>query len=365
MSHRAGRVILTSPFYLKEVCVSDQHEKLRLFQAAKNKELIKAGLKPLIMASEIYIPPRQSSGILSLDVALGGGWPANRWIEIVGESSASKTSSILHTIATNQAMNPDYSVYWVASEPYNPEWAALCGVDNDRVTVFEHNNMELCFQNVIDAAKANIYDCIVIDSYPAMIASDEEEKDMSGFTVGGGARRVGQFFRKIPDTFSDERPYVGFFVNQYRDKIGGFSPYGTPKTEPGGKAKNYQFYQRIKVALDEIIDESRDGQGKVAVGQRVKFEVTKNKAGAPRRTATADMYFDKTANGFKPGDYDKVRDVITMAISYKIITRGGSWYSYGDYKWQGANPIVEELRGNIELLEEITKKTLDFAIAKE
>lgn len=344
--------------------MSDQFEKLKAFQTKQNKELIKQGLKPLITASEIYIPPRQSSGILSLDVALGGGWPANRWIEIVGESSASKTTSILHTIATNQALNPDYSVFWVASEPYNPEWAAEAGVDNDRVTVFEHNNMELCFQKVLDAAKENIYDCIVIDSYPAMIASDEEEKDMNGFTVGGGARRVGQFFRKIPDTYSDERPYVGFFVNQYRDKIGGFSPYGTPKTEPGGKAKNYQFYQRLKVALDEVIEESRDGQGKVAVGQRVKFEVTKNKAGAPRRTATADMYFDYTENGFRPGEYDKVRDVITMAITYKIITRAGAWFNYGEEKWQGKDAMVLALREEPALLEEITEKTLAFAVNK-
>lgn len=344
--------------------MSDQFEKLKAFQTKQNKELIKQGLKPLITASEIYIPPRQSSGILSLDVALGGGWPANRWIEIVGESSASKTTSILHTIATNQALNPDYSVFWVASEPYNPEWAAEAGVDNDRVTVFAHNNMELCFQKVLDAAKENIYDCIVIDSYPAMIASDEEEKDMNGFTVGGGARRVGQFFRKIPDTYSDERPYVGFFVNQYRDKIGGFSPYGTPKTEPGGKAKNYQFYQRLKVALDEVIEESRDGQGKVAVGQRVKFEVTKNKAGAPRRTATADMYFDYTENGFRPGEYDKVRDVITMAITYKIITRAGAWFNYGEEKWQGKDAMVLALREEPALLEEITEKTLAFAVSK-
>lgn len=345
--------------------MSDQHEKLRLFQAKMNKDLIKKDLKPLITASEIYTPPRQTSGILSLDVALGGGWPANRWIEVVGESSASKTSSILRTIATNQELNGEYSVFWVASEPFNAEWAEQAGVDNSRVTVFEHNNMELCFQAVLDAASANIYDCIVIDSYPAMIASDEADKDMSGYSMAVGARRVGQFFRKVPDTYTDDRPYVGFFVNQYRDNPSGYSPYGTPKTEPGGKAKNYQFYQRLKVARDEWLEESRDGQGKVVVGQRVKFEVTKNKAGAPRRTATTDMYFDYTASGFSPGEHDKVRDIITVAISFKVITRSGAWFNYGDQKWQGKDAMVEGLRGNIELLEEISKKTLDVATAKD
>jgi recombination protein RecA len=345
--------------------VSDQHEKLRLFQAKMNKDLIKKDLKPLIIASEIYTPPRQSSGILSLDVALNGGWPTNRWVEIVGESSASKTSSILRTIATNQEVNEDYSVFWVASEPYNAEWAAQAGVDNSRVSVYEHNNMEACFQAVLDAAASNVYDCIVIDSYPAMIASEEADKDMVGFSMAVGARRVGQFFRKVPDTYSDERPYVGFFVNQYRANPGAYSPYGTPKTEPGGNAKNYQFYQRLKVARDEWLEEARDGQGKVVVGQRVKFEVTKNKAGAPKRTATADMYFDYTATGFAPGQHDTVRDIITVAISFKVITRAGAWFNYGDFKWQGKDAMVADLRDNIELQEEITKKTLAKATAKD
>lgn len=351
--------------------MEDQLSKLKLFREQMNKDLKKKNLKPLISASEIYVPPRQTSGLLSLDVALGGGWCSNRWIEIVGESSASKTTTVLHTIAVNQALNPDYSVFWVASEPYNPEWAEAHGVDNNRVEVFEHNNMELCFQKILDAGHSHVFDAIVLDSYPALIANDESDKDMEGFVVGGGARRVGQFFRKVPDTFSDDRPYVGFFINQFRDKIGGFSPYGTPTTEPGGKAKNYQFYQRVKIGRDDWIEEAREGQGKVKVGQTVKYLVTKNKAGAPQRTAAADMYFDFTENGFKPGDYDTLRDIITMAVLFKVIDRGGGgmfYYTPADgvkLSWKGRDPMVTALRDNIELREEITKLTLDLATKKD
>jgi recombination protein RecA len=304
-------------------------------------------------------------------VALGGGWTNNRWIEIVGQSSASKTTSILRTISVNQRLNPDYSVFWVASEPYNPEWAALNGIDNDRVEVFEHNNMELCFQKALDAGNAHIFDCIVIDSYPAMIASDEADKDMDGFSMASGARRVGQFFRKVPDTYSDERPYVGFFVNQYRDNPGGYSPHGTPQTEPGGKAKNYQFYQRIKVQRDDWIEEARDGEGKVKVGQTVKFLVTKNKAGAPQKTAMADMYFDFTEKGFTPGSYDEVKDIITMGILFKIIRRAGAWFYYAplnndeEMKWNGLNAMVDAIRGNLAISEEITARTLKIATTKD
>lgn len=350
--------------------LTEQQLKLKAFRANMNKKLVKDGHRPLISASEIYVPPTQTSGILSLDVALGGGWANNRWIEIVGESSSSKTTSILHTIATNQALNPDYSVYWLASEPYNPDWAALNGIDNSRVDVDETNNMELGMQNVINAARAHIYDCIVIDSYPALIPDAEAEKDMDGFSMSAGARRVGQFFRKITDSFSDERPYVGFFVNQYRDNIGGYSPMGTPKTEPGGKAKNYNFYQRVKVSRDEWIEEAQDGLGKVKVGQSTKYLITKNKAGAPQKVAVADMYFDFSAKGFKPGQYDAVKDIITMAVLFKVIKRAGAWFSYvsddgEELKFQGRDPMVEAIRSNLTLQAEIRTKTLDIATHKD
>ena len=350
--------------------LTDQQAKLKAFKAEMNKKLVKDGHRPLILASDIYVPPCQTSGILSLDVALGGGWANNRWIEVVGEASSSKTTSVLHTIATNQAINPDYSVYWLASEPYNPDWAKLNGIDNDRVVVDETNNMELGLQGVINAARSHSFDCIVIDSYPALIADAEAEKDMSDFSMASGARRVGQFFRKITDSFSDERPYVGFFINQYRDNIGGYSPMGTPKTEPGGKAKNYNFYQRVKVQRDDWIEESQEGLGKVKVGQTTKYLITKNKQGAPQRVAVADMYFDFSTKGFNPGQYDAVKDIITMAIMFRVVKRAGAWFSYisldgEEFKWQGRDPMVEAIRGNLVLREEISRLTLDIATAKD
>lgn len=351
--------------------LTEQLAKIKAFQAKMNKELEKAGHRKLITAADIYIPPRQSSGILSLDVALGGGWSNNRWIEIVGESSSGKTLCVMHTIAHNQAINPDYSVFWVASEPYQKEWAEANGVDNSRVTVIESNNMELAMQKIIDAANEHIYDCIVLDSYPALIASDEAEKGMDGFTIGSGAKRVGQFFRKISDSFDDDRPYVGFFINQFRDKVGGFSPYGTPKTEPGGKAKNYNFFQRVTVSRLDWIEEAQEGLGKVKVGQTCKYLITKNKDGAPQRVAESDKYFAFSQKGFRPGEYDKVKDIVTMAVLFKIIRRGGAWFYYKpagsdeELKWNGLSAMVEALRGNIELQQEITKLALDIATKKD
>jgi recombination protein RecA len=340
--------------------------------AKMNKQLEKEGKPLLTTASDMFIPKKFTSGLLSLDVALGGGWPGNQWVEVYGKESNGKTSIVLHTIATNQELDKDFMTFWVASEHYDKEWAAKNGIDNSRVVVMPTSNMELAYQMLMEAAQSNQFDCLVLDSYPALSASEEEEKGMDQNTMTLGARRTGQFFRKIGGTFTTDRPYIGFFVNQLRDAIGTFSPYGTPTTTPGGKAKNYAFYQRVLVARAEWIEESVEGlKGKTKVGQVNKYLMEKNKAAAPKAVAMGDYYFLNSEKGFQPGDFDTVKDIITMAVLFKVITRGGAWYSYTPIgseetlKWNGLPAMVEYIRDNIELQAEISHLTLEIATYKE
>lgn len=329
------------------------------FLAEQNKALEKQGLPKLIKASEKFVAPRVTSGILSLDTALGGGWMGNSWVEVYGESSSGKTSGILHTIATNQRLNPEFETFWLASEPYDVDWAEKNGIDNSRVTILETQHMEAGMQAVLDAASSKNYDCIVIDSYPALIANQEDEKGMDDAVVAAGARVVGKFFRKVGGTFNEDRPYLGFWVNQFREKIGGFSPYGTPKTLPGGKAKDFAFYQRVVVSRDDWIKEKVDGQGEIIVGQSIKFKVEKNKAGAPQKTAATDFYFEYSQKGFNPGEHDSVKDMITMGVMFKFITRAGAYYRFGEHQWQGRDGMVQGIREDLDIQDEIRKLVLD------
>jgi len=77
------------------------------------------------------------------------------------------------------------------------EWAEKNGIDNSRVIVLSTSNMELAYQAILDAANSHEFDCIVLDSYPALAASEEEDKTMDQNTMTLGARRTGQFFRKV------------------------------------------------------------------------------------------------------------------------------------------------------------------------
>lgn len=347
------------------------NDELKTFMATMNKQLAKDNKPLLFTAAELPPIQRMTTGLLSLDVATGGGWPMGKWIEVYGRQSNGKTSIILHTIGTNQRLNPDFTTFWLASEPYNEEWAEQFGIDNSRVITFHTNNMEVAYQMVIDAARSEQFDCLVIDSYPALAAGEEITKDMDQQSMALGARRTAQFFRKIEGFHNENRPWVGFFVNQLRDNIGVHSPYGTPKTTPGGNAKNYFFYQQVVVSRDEWIEEKVEGLGKVKVGQVNKYLMEKNKAGVPKTVAMGDFYFTESEKGFKGGQFDLVKDVITMAVLFKVIRRGGAWFYYkpagmeDELKWNGLSAMTESIRGNMELYEEIAKVTLEIATTKE
>ena len=139
---------------------------------------------------------RITTGVLSYDLMLGGGWPVNQWSEIIGDESSGKTALAFKTIAENQKLNPDFIAVWVAAEEFVPEYAESIGVDLDRLYVVETNIMEHAYNLVINLMAQRAADMIVIDSLPALVPGDESEKTMDEYTVGLGARLTSKFFRK-------------------------------------------------------------------------------------------------------------------------------------------------------------------------
>jgi RecA/RadA recombinase len=169
--------------------------------------------------------PRITTGVLSYDLMLGGGWPVNQWSEIIGEESSGKTAMAFKTIAANQALDPDFCVLWIAAEDFVADYAKSIGVDLDRVWVVENNIMEQVYDLAIRALENRAVDMIVIDSLPALVPDDEAEKMMEEFTVGLGARLTGKFFRKSSKSqrrslIEEDRGCTGIIINQWREKIG-------------------------------------------------------------------------------------------------------------------------------------------------
>jgi len=330
-----------------------------------NKINKKMGADTIILGEKIQrTVGRFTTGSLSFDVALGGGWPVNQWHELIGEESNGKTAVALKTVAANQARDPEFTTVWVAAEEWVPSYAEMCGVDLARVYVISTNIMEEAYEAVIELVESKVVDCVIIDSLPALIPSAEDEKDMDEFTVGRGALLTNKFFRKVGKASKrslvvEERPFIGILINQWRDKVGVM--YGDPRTTPGGKGKNYAFFTRVEVKRDDWIEEG-SGQEKTRVGQTIKVRTLKNKSAPPSQTAFMDFYF---ANGgsIDRGNYDFAKEVVAMGIINKVITRAGAYYRYEfkgeNRQWQGADAMLSSIREELDLKEALERDVLD------
>lgn len=320
----------------------------------------KLGDNTVVTAGNIRHTKRIPTGSLTLDVVLGGGWPTNRWVEIVGEASHGKTAIALKTIAANQQVNPDFTTAWIAAEDFDTNYARMCGVDTDRVLIVETNSMEDAFDAIIDFMESKAVDLVVVDSLPALVPSAEDEKDMDEFTVGRGALITNKFFRKVSaatkrDLVDEERPVLGIMINQYRMKIGVM--HGDPRTTPGGLGKDYAYSVRCEVKRDEWL-EVGTGQDKRRIGQTIRVRTIKNKTYPPQQTAYLDFYF---ADGgeIDAGSYDTGKEIVALAILNGIVERRGGWMYYGDRKWQGAQALIDSIRGELDLRDELSKAVMD------
>lgn len=320
----------------------------------------KHGMGTVVPASQALIPARITTGSLTLDVVLGGGWPVNQWTEIIGEASNGKTALALKTVAANQQRDPEFTTVWVAAEPFDVKYAEMCGVDTDRVLIVETNVMEEAYEAAIQFCESKAVDLIIIDSLPALVPSSEDEKQMDESTVGRGALMTNKFFRKVSKAtkrslIEEERGITGILINQYRMKIGVM--HGDPRTTPGGLGKDYAMAVRCEVKRDDWL-EVGTGVEKRRCGQTIRVRTIKNKTFPPQQTAYLDFWFAE-GGPIDRGSYDTAKEIIALSIINGIVDRRGGWLYYGERKWQGAANLVDSIREEIDLREELSKAVMD------
>lgn len=305
--------------------MSDNLKTIDELAAEVNKKL---GAGVLMRASAARQDvPHLSTGILAYDLAMGGGFAANQWNEIVGNESSGKTAIAYQTIAHNMKQDPEFLALWVAAEEYVPEYAAsFDGMDIDRLWVVETNEMETALELVLKAVENRAVDMVVIDSIPALVPNDEADKSMEQAGMAVGARILGKFFRKCAKAqrrAEGEREVTLVAINQWRESIGVM--FGDPRTTPGGKAKNYFYFTRMEVRRDDWIKDASAIEARV--GQTIKMRVFKNKTYRPQQTGEVDFYFADSKAGFSLGDFDTSKDVVNVALSLDLFE--------GRYKFEG------------------------------
>jgi recombination protein RecA len=283
------------------------------------------------------------TGSLSLDLALGGyGVPRGRVLEIFGPESSGKTTLTLHIIANAQRAG-GVAAFIDAEHALDPSWAKRLGVQLDDLLVSQPDTGEQGLEICEMLVRSNAVDVIVIDSVAALIPRAEIEGDMGDSHVGLQARLMSQALRKLTAAIAKSRTTV-IFINQIREKIGVM--FGNPETTPGGRA--LKFYSSIR------IDVRRTGsikEAEVAVGNRTRARVVKNKIAPPFREAEFDIMFDRGIS------YEG--DLLDLAAADNVVEKMGAWYNFKTTRLgQGRENAKQFLVTNKDLADEIREAVL-------
>ncbi|HWZ66153.1 MAG TPA: recombinase RecA [Patescibacteria group bacterium] len=280
-----------------------------------------------------------SSGALSLDLALGGGYPRGRIIEIYGPESSGKTTLTLHAIAEAQKAGGT-AAFIDAEHALDPVYAKKLGVDTTNLLISQPDNGEQALEIAETLVRSNAVDLVVIDSVAALVPRAEIEGEMGDSHMGLQARLMSQALRKLTGIISKSKATV-IFINQIRMKIGVM--FGNPETTTGGNA--LKFYASIR------LDIRRTGQIKVGeeiTGYRAKVKVVKNKIAPPFRQAEFDVMQNEGIS--KPGD------VLDLAVIHNIVGKSGAWFDYKEGKiGQGREAAKAYLKQHPDVMAEIDK----------
>lgn len=286
-----------------------------------------------------------STGSLLLDSALGiGGVPRGRIVEIFGPESSGKTTLATHIIAEAQKSG-GACAFIDAEHAFDASYAQKLGVNTDDLLVSQPDTGEDALNICDTLVRSGALDVIVIDSVAALVPRAEIEGDMGDSHVGLQARLMSQALRKLTGTINRTKTVL-IFINQIRMKIGVM--FGSPETTTGGRA--LKFYSSVRMDIRRI-GSIKDGAE--VVGNRTRVKIVKNKVAPPFRQSEFDIIYGEGISS--------LGELIDVGVEHDVITKSGSWFSYGDIKiGQGRDATKSWLRDNDALREEITDRVKEI-----
>ena len=287
------------------------------------------------------------TGAISLDIALGvGGIPRGRCVEIYGPESSGKTTVALHMIAEAQKLG-GFAAFIDAEHALDPLYAHNLGVDTDNLLISQPDYGEQALDIAEALVRSAAIDIIVIDSVAALVPKAEIEGEMGDSYVGLQARLMSQALRKLTAIVSKSNTTI-IFINQIREKVGVI--FGNPEVTTGGRALKFYASIRLEVRKSEAIKQDND-----IVGTRTRVKVVKNKVAPPFKQAEFDIMYGKGIS--------REGCIVDIGTELDIITKSGTWYSYGEIRLgQGREKVKEYFSLNSAVANDIEAKIREIVL---
>src|SRR5687768_328192 len=282
------------------------------------------------IGGEVMVVP---SGSIGLDIAMGiGGYPRGRIVEVYGPESSGKTTLTLHAIASVQRRG-GVAAFIDAEHALDINYAKKLGVKTDELLISQPDYGEQALEIADMLVRSGAVDMVAIDSVAALTPRAELEGQMGDQTVGLQARMMSQAMRKLAGNLNRTQTLC-LFTNQIREKVGVM--FGSPETQPGGRALKFYSSQRLDIRRIETLKEGTD-----AVGNRVRVKVVKNKVAAPFRQAEFDIEY---GSGISSEGC-----ILDLGLEHNLVQKSGSFFSYGELRLgQGRNKTKQYLAENPE-----------------
>ena len=276
------------------------------------------------------------SGSMTLDLALGGGLPRGRIVEIYGPESSGKTTLALHAMAEMQKLGGTVALI-DAEHAFDPEYSARLGLNVDDLIVCQPETGEMALEVVDTLVRSSAVDLICVDSVAALVPRSEIEGEIGMVQVGAHARLMSQALRKINVNTAKANTTI-IFLNQLRSKVGVI--YGNPEITTGGNALKYYSSVRLDIRRKEVIKGKSSGSDDEGV--RVKVKVAKNKVAPPYKVAEFDMLFGRGIS----------RDGCLLDAGEQVGTverKGAYYYFNGEKLGQGREKALTTMQENPEI----------------
>lgn len=325
----------------EDVSLKEKQKAMESAISQIEKQFGKGSIMRLGQKEVSEVVPVIPTGSIAFDIALGvGGVPKGRVVEIYGQEASGKTTLALHIIAEAQKQG-GVAAFIDAEHALDPEYARRLGVDVENLLISQPDYGEQALEIAEILVRSGTVDVVVVDSVAALVPKAELEGEMGDSHMGLQARLMSQALRKLTGIVSRSKTCF-IFINQVRERIGIIM--GNPETTTGGRA--LKFYASVRVEIRKILS-IKDGEN--TVGNRVKVKIVKNKLAPPFKEAEFDIVYGEGIS--------KEGDLVDTGVSYGVIEKAGTWYSYkGERLGQGRDNVKNLLKQNKELADKIREE---------